>query len=166
GGLNESTSDIFGTAVEFYANSARDTPDFFFGEQVFKSAGLAIRSLAQPSLDGLSADCWYAAVGGLDVHYSSGVGNHFHYLLSQGSAGNKTCRAGDTRVATGSATLTGIGRQKAEKIWYRALTVYMTSGTNYAGARAATLSAATDLYGAASAEYLAVAAAWAAVNVN
>ena len=54
----------------------------------------------------------------------------------------------------------------AEKIYYRALTVYMTSSTNYAGARAATLSAASDLYGSGSANYNAVAAAWSAVNVN
>lgn len=60
--------------------------------------------------------------------------------------------------------MTGIGRAKAEKIWYRALTVYMTSSTSYAGARAATLSAAADLAG--SAEYNAVASAWSAVSVN
>jgi Zn-dependent metalloprotease len=59
-----------------------------------------------------------------------------------------------------------VGRAKAEKIWYRAVTVYMTSDTNYAGARAATLSAASDLYGPASAERAQVAAAWSAVSVN
>jgi Zn-dependent metalloprotease len=42
----------------------------------------------------------------------------------------------------------------------------MTSSTNYAAARAATLSAAADLYGAGSPEVNGVAAAWAAVNVN
>ena len=42
----------------------------------------------------------------------------------------------------------------------------MTSSTNYAGARTATLNAAKDLYGTGSAEYNAVAAAWSAVNVN
>ena len=42
----------------------------------------------------------------------------------------------------------------------------MTSGTNYAQARAATLSAATDLYGNGSSQYNAVAAAWSAVSVN
>jgi Zn-dependent metalloprotease len=60
----------------------------------------------------------------------------------------------------------GIGRSKAEKIWYRAVTVYMVSDTDYAGARAATLAAAGDLYGSASAERSAVAAAWAAVSVD
>lgn len=42
----------------------------------------------------------------------------------------------------------------------------MTSSTNYAGARTATLKAATDLYGAGSTQYNAVASAWTAVKVN
>ncbi|HQX92464.1 MAG TPA: M4 family metallopeptidase, partial [Thermomonas sp.] len=50
--------------------------------------------------------------------------------------------------------------------WYLALTAYMTSTTNYAGARSATLSAAAQLYGNGSAEYNAVAAAWSAVSVS
>jgi Zn-dependent metalloprotease len=76
------------------------------------------------------------------------------------------CKAGDTKTGTGSASLAGIGRDAATKIWYRALTVYMTSNTNYAGARTATLNAAADLYGNGSANYNAVAAAWSAINVN
>ena len=62
--------------------------------------------------------------------------------------------------------MTGIGRDKLGKIWFRAVTVYMTSSTNYAGARTATLNAAKDLYGAGSAEYNAVATAWSAVKVG
>ncbi|WP_309648247.1 M4 family metallopeptidase, partial [Nocardioides sp.] len=58
------------------------------------------------------------------------------------------------------------GRDAAQKIWFRALTVYMTSGTTYAQARTATLNAATDLYGAASTQRSTVAAAWSAVSVN
>jgi Zn-dependent metalloprotease len=42
----------------------------------------------------------------------------------------------------------------------------MTSSTNYAGARAASLKAAADLYGSGSAQYNGVAAAWSAVGVN
>ncbi|ACD57443.1 hypothetical protein DXO170_17480 [Xanthomonas oryzae pv. oryzae] len=53
-------------------------------------------------------------------------------------------------VCSGSTALTAIGRAAASRIWYRALTVYMTSSTNYAAARRATLSAATDLYGGTS----------------
>jgi zinc metalloprotease ZmpA len=170
GGLNEGNSDIFGTMVEYYAQNANDTPDYDIGEKLYKSGSKALRYMYSPNKDGASADCWYSGVGSLDVHYSSGVANHFYYLLAEGTnpAGGQvspTCQAGDTKKATGSGSLTGIGRAKAEKIWYRALAVYMTSSTNYAGARAATLSAAADLYGGvASAEYNAVAAAWTAVG--
>ena len=167
GGLNEGNSDIFGTMVEFYAANPNDAPDYLIGERLYKSGTSALRSMIKPSLDGASADCWYSNVGNLDVHYSSGVANHFFYLLAEGTTGGSpTCVAGNTSVATGSATLTGIGRSAAERIWYRALTVYMTASTKYAGARTATLNAARDLFGAGSTQYNKVAAAWSAVNVN
>lgn len=169
GGLNEATSDIFGTAVEFYAKNTQDKGDYLIGEKLFKTSGRIIRSMIQPSVDGVSADCWYPGVGALDVHKSSGVANHFFYLLAEGTArGNPspTCTAANTRVATGTGTLKGLGRATAEKIWYRALTRYMTSSTNFAGARAATLKAAADLYGAGGAQVQAVEAAWGAVNVH
>ena len=84
------------------------------------------------------------------MHYSSGPANHFFYLLAEGS-GAKTINgiAYNSPTCNGS-TVTGIGRDAAAKIWYRALTVYMTSSTNYAGARVADVNAATDLYGATS----------------
>ena len=63
-------------------------------------------------------------------------------------------------------SVAGIGRSKAQQVWYRALTVYFTSTTDYAGARTATLAAARDLYGSGSAEVAAVAAAWSAVAVD
>jgi len=168
GGLNESTSDIFGTAVEWYAANSQDTPDYVLGEEIFTDYNPAtnyIRRLDKPSMDGASADSWSKSVGRLNVHYSSGVGNHFFYLLSEGS-GAKTINgiAYNSPTANG-VTVTGIGITKAEKIWYRALTTYMTSRTDYHGARTATLNAATDLYGASSAERAAVDKAWAGVNV-
>ena len=166
GGLNEATSDIFGTMVEFYANNANDAGDYLIGEKLFTN-GSVIRSMIKPSIDGASYDCYTSTVGNVDVHYSSGVANHFYYLLAEGTTNGSpspTCKSTDTRVASGTGTLTGIGRAKAEKIWYRALTVHMTSSTDYAGARAASLAAAADLYGAGSAEQNAVAAAWNAVN--
>jgi Zn-dependent metalloprotease len=168
GGLNESTSDIFGTAVEWYAANANDVPDYVLGEEIYTDYNPAtnyIRRLDKPSLDGASADSWSKSVGRLNVHYSSGVGNHFFYLLSEGS-GAKTINgiAYNSPTANG-VTMTGIGISKAEKIWYRALTTYLTSRSDYKAARAASLSAATDLYGANSAEVQAVAKAWTAVNV-
>ncbi|MCL6734220.1 M4 family metallopeptidase [Streptomyces neyagawaensis] len=168
GGLNEATSDIFGTLVEFYAGNAQDTGDYLIGEKVVRS-GLgrdALRFMDRPSKDGGSADYWSSSVGTISVHYSSGVANHFAYLLAEGS-GTKTINGVTYDSPTyNRSTVTGIGRAKLGAIWYRALTVYMTSSTNYAGARTATLNAARDLYGAGSTEYNAVAAAWSAVNVN
>ena len=164
GGLNEATSDIFGSLVEYYASIAQDPGDYLIGETIFtpSTPGDALRYMHQPSLDGKSPDCWSPSLASLDVHYSSGVANHFFYLLAEGS--NPT--AGPASPTCDGSSHAGIGRLKAGKIWYRALTVYMTSSTNYAGARAATLSAASDLYGAGSPEVSAVAAAWSAVSVN
>jgi Zn-dependent metalloprotease len=167
GGLNESTSDIFGTSVEFYANNANDPGDYLIGEEFDLAKHQGFRRMDKPSSDGSSADCWSATVGQLDVHYSSGVGNHFFYLLSEGS-GAKTLNGVSYSSATcnGAPAVTGIGHDAAAKIWYRALTVYMTSSTDYHGARTASLNAARDLYGAGSTQYNAVNAAWAAVNVS
>ncbi|MEU5437509.1 M4 family metallopeptidase [Streptomyces sp. NPDC020719] len=167
GGLNEATSDIFGTAVEFYANNASDPGDYLIGEKInINGDGKPLRYMDKPSKDGGSADNWSAGVGDLDVHNSSGVANHFFYLLSEGS-GAKTINgvSYDSPTSDGSK-VTGIGRDKAVKIWYKALTAYMTSTTDYKGARTATLSAASALYGASSTEYKTVDAAWAAVNVK
>ncbi|MFF7985971.1 M4 family metallopeptidase [Streptomyces sp. NPDC007901] len=168
GGLNEATSDILGTLVEWYANNSSDPGDYLIGEKIVRSGfgKTALRYMDQPSKDGNSADYWSSSVGNLDVHYSSGVANHFAYLLAEGS-GAKTVNGVSYNSPTyNGSTVTGIGRDKLGAIWYRALTVYMTSSTNYAGARTATLNAAKDLYGAGSTEYNAVAAAWSAVNVN
>jgi zinc metalloprotease ZmpA len=164
GGLNEATSDIFGTMVEFYANNATDKPDYLLGENFDKPY---TRNMISPNSDGYSSDCWYNGVGNLDVHGSSGVANHFFYLLAEGTTSgspSKTCVSGNTKKATGSGTVKGIGRAKAEKIWYRALTVYMTSSETFARARLSTIKASNDLYGANSTESKAVAAAWTAVN--
>ncbi|MFK0286107.1 M4 family metallopeptidase [Streptomyces sp. NPDC090499] len=167
GGLNEATSDIFAAAVEFYENLPADVPDYLVGEKIdINGDGTPLRYMDKPSKDGASSDYWSSSLGGLDVHYSSGPANHFFYLLSEGS-GAKTVNG----VAYDSPTydgvpVTGIGIDNAQRVWYRALSTYMTSSTNYAGARTATLQAAADLFGAYSPSYLAVADAWAAINVG
>ncbi|MFJ4953833.1 M4 family metallopeptidase [Streptomyces sp. NPDC088760] len=166
GGLNEATSDIFGTGVEFFANNASDPGDYLIGEKIdINGDGTPLRYMDKPSKDGGSADYWSSSVGNKDVHYSSGVANHFFYLLSEGS-GSKTINGVTYNSPTSNgSTVTGIGRAKALQIWYKALTTYMTSTTNYKAARTATLNAASALYGSTSTEYKAVAAAWSAVNV-
>ncbi|MFG3292598.1 M4 family metallopeptidase [Streptomyces sp. NPDC048179] len=166
GGLNEATSDIFGTGVEFYAGNSSDVGDYLIGEKIdINGDGTPLRYMDQPSKDGGSANYWSSSVKNLDVHYSSGVANHFFYLLSEGS-GSKTINGVSYNSPTyNSSTITGIGRAKALQIWYKALTTYFTSTTNYSGARAGTLSAAAALYGSSSTEYATVKAAWTAVNV-
>jgi zinc metalloprotease ZmpA len=166
GGLNEATSDIFGTAVEFYAKNANDAADYLIGEEFDLKQHVGFRRMDKPSSDGSSADCWSSTVGQLDVHYSSGVANHFFYLLSEGSGAKTIGGVAHNSPTCNGSTLDGIGQEVAAKIWYRALTVYMTSSTNYKGARSATLNAARDLYGVGSTQHNAVAAAWAAVNVS
>ncbi|MGW4141192.1 M4 family metallopeptidase [Streptomyces mirabilis] len=167
GGLNEATSDIFGTGVEFYANNASDPGDYLIGEKIdINGDGTPLRYMDKPSKDGGSADSWYSGVGNLDVHYSSGPANHMFYLLSEGS-GTKVIN-GVTYNSTTSdgVAVAGIGRAAALQIWYKALTSYMTSSTNYAGARTAALNAATALYGASSTQYAGVANAFAGINVG
>ena len=170
GGLNEATSDIFGTMVEYYANNSNDTPDYMIGEELYVSnpnGTRALRYMFKPSLDGASPDCYTGNIGSLDVHYSSGVGNHAFFLMAEGAAVPAGFNLSASQlVCNGNTAAGGIGRDAASKVWYRALTVYMTSNTSYAGARAATLQAASDLYGPGSSQYNGVASAWSAVGVN
>nr|WP_049659970.1 M4 family metallopeptidase [Kitasatospora sp. MY 5-36] len=167
GGLNEATSDIMAAAIEFWADNPEDKGDYLVGEKIdIRGDGSPLRYMDKPSKDGRSRDYWSADVGSVDVHYSSGPANHWFYLASEGS-GAKTVNgvAYDSPTSDG-LPVTGIGRDAAAKIWYRALTTYMTSSTNYAAARTATLQAAADLYGKNSTTYQNTANAWAAINVG
>ncbi|MFG2802366.1 M4 family metallopeptidase [Streptomyces pseudovenezuelae] len=167
GGLNEATSDIFAAAVEFHENLAADPGDYLVGEKIdINGDGTPLRYMDKPSKDGDSRDSWSSTLGGIDVHYSSGPANHFFYLLSEGSGAKTVNGVSYDSPTYDGRPVTGIGIENAAAIWYRALTTYMTSTTNYAGARTATLSAAADLFGAYSPTYLAVADAWAAINVG
>ncbi|MFE9497437.1 MULTISPECIES: M4 family metallopeptidase [Streptomyces] len=167
GGLNEATSDIFGTGVEFYANNSSDVGDYLIGEKIdINGNGTPLRYMDKPSKDGASKDSWYSGIGGVDVHYSSGPANHFFYLLSEGSGAKVINGVSYNSPTADGLPVTGIGRDKALQIWYRALTTKWTSTTNYAGARTGTLAAAGELYGTTSAEYKAVQDAWAAVAVG
>jgi len=167
GGLNEATSDIFGTAVEFYANDLpADNPDYLIGEKTdLNGDGTPLRYMDQPSKDGASPDCWSSSVAGLDVHLSSGPLNHWFYLASEGS-GPKTINGIPYNSPTcNSLAVAGIGRDKAAKIWYRTLTVYLTSSNTYAAAREGAIQSAKDLYGAASPECAGTAASFSAIAV-
>ena len=170
GGLNEATSDIFGTAVEFYAastSSSTDVGDYLIGEKInINGNGTPLRYMDQPSKDGRSANCWSRTVGRLDVHYSSGPLNHWFYLVSEGS-GAKTINGvayNSPRCGTAPA-VTGVGRAVAEKVWYRTLTTKLTSSSGYAAARNGAIASAKELYGKNSANCLAVQSAFTAIAV-
>ncbi|GGS02946.1 MULTISPECIES: M4 family metallopeptidase [Streptomyces] len=167
GGLNEATSDIMAAGVEFYANNTTDVGDYLVGEKIdINGNGTPLRYMDKPSKDGASKDNWYSGIGGVDVHYSSGPANHFFYLLSEGSGAKVVNGVSYNSPTADGLPVTGIGRDKALQIWYRALSTKWTSTTNYAGARTGTLAAAGELYGTTSAEYKAVQDAWAGVGVG
>lgn len=171
--LNEAISDMMAAAVEFYADNPNDVPDYTMAElDDLHGDGKPIRYRDRPSEAGISAvgyaplDYWDAGAKQKEAHMVAGVGDHFFYLLAEGS-GAKTINGVDYDSPTyDGLPVSGIGLTNATDVIYRALTVYMTSTTDYAGARTATLQAAADLYGAQSDSYEAVANAWAAVNVG
>lgn len=165
GGLNEATSDIFGTSVEFYANNVSDPGDYLIGEEIdLNGNGTPLRYQDKPSRDGSSPDCWSGSVSGLDPHYSSGPLNHWFYLASEGS-GAKTINGVSYNSPTcNGGSVTGITRDKASKVWYRALSTYLTSSSTYRDAREAAIRSAKDLYGDG-AECVGVQAAFDAIAV-
>ena len=167
GALNESMSDVFGAMVERYARG-ESANTWLIGEECYTpgTAGDALRYMDNPHRAGNGGytsdddpDHYserYTGTGDSGgVHINSGIGNKAFYLAS----------VGGTHHLSG-VTVTGMGADNAAKVWYRALTVYMTSGTNFSGARTATLNAATDLFGASSTQYNSTATAWCAVGVG
>lgn len=167
GALNESLADIFGCATEFATNNPNIPPNYLLGEDL----GLAqkfLRRLDRPSLDRLegAVDYWSKAAYDTEVHAGSGISSHAYYLLAEGS-GAKTIGGVNYYSPTyDGSVVAGIGRSKATAIFYRAMTRYMVSTTDFHDARVATLQAAADLYGATSTEYTTVNKAWAAVNIT
>ncbi len=172
GGLNEATSDIFGTMIEFYANNPKDVPDYLVGETAYVERAdkdgrpNAIRYMWEPSLDKQSPDCYHSQVDQLDVHLSAGPANHFFYLLAEGSGRKEINGITYESDTCNGKPVAGIGRAEAAKIWYRALTMYFTSNMGYAEARGAVTRAAEDLFKPNSKQFDAVNDAWNAVNVR
>ena len=170
GGLNEANSDIMGAMAEFYMRGANGKgsviPDtggtWTQGEQITTPAfPLKMRFLYKPSKDGNSADAWSPTLQNLNVHYSSGPMNRAFYFLSQGAT-----KTGETSTSYLPQGMTGIGNDKAARIWFHALTNYMTPDTNYAGARIACIQAVRDLFPVSGPEEIAVWNAFAGINVG
>lgn len=155
GAINESMSDIFGTLVEYHFNNK---PDWQIGEDIYTPStdGDALRSMEDPTLNGDPDHYSNRYVGTSDnggVHWNSGISNKAAYLLSNGGTHY-------------GVSVAGIGNDKTGKIFYRTLTQYLTPNSTFSHYRVATVQAATDLYGASSAEVSSVKAAFSAVGVN
>ncbi|MCC2956278.1 M4 family metallopeptidase [Massilia sp. IC2-477] len=172
GGLNESSSDISGEVVEAYARAGgkgdkfpEEGNDWQLGTEISKNA-TPLRWMYRPSKDGSSPDAWSTSLRRLDVHYSSGPNNRMFYFLARGS---KADSAGDhfsKYLVKQPAAMSGIGTDKAFRIWFHANTTKFNSSTNYADARAKMILAAEELYGKDSREVVAVQRAYAAINVG
>lgn len=174
GALNEATSDILGETACFWAGSPEG--DWKLGTKIYTPniPGDALRYMYDPRADrnpttGIYSRDWYPDYwvtnsdnGG--VHINSGIANLFYFLLTQGGwHPHHNTVINNKYIPT--IFVPGIGIEKARRIWYRALTVYMGPYTNYPGARVATALAARDFFGLCSPEYVAVQRGWDAVGV-
>jgi Zn-dependent metalloprotease len=172
GGLNESASDIQGEMVEAYARAGGTGSlipatgnDWVMGKEIAKN-GVPLRYLYKPSKDGASPNAWSSSVKRLDVHYSSGPNNRMFYFLAMGSNATASSDYYSAYLNKAPLAMTGIGSDKAFRIWFKALTTKFTSSTNYADARLKVIAAAQELYGVGSREDKAVRRAYAAINVG
>lgn len=169
GALNEAFSDIWGAAVEYYAAPNKST--WLIGEDIERRSGhLALRSMSDPNSEGqpdtYGGTYWTNPNCGTPtqsndycgVHRNSGVLNHWFYILTIGKSG--------TNDIGNTYSVTGIGIDKAAKIAYRLESVYLSANSTFANARTYGIQAATDLYGAGSAEVIATTNAFYAVGVG
>jgi bacillolysin len=169
GAINEGLSDIWGACIEFYAAPTKGT--WLIGEDIEQRAGhVALRSMSNPNQEGqpdtYAGTMWVSQTNCnptsnndyCGVHTNSGVMNYWFYLTTIGGSG--------TNDIGSVFSVTGIGITDAAKITYRAESVYMTASETYANCRTHTIQAATDLFGAGSAQVIAVTNAWYAVGVG
>ena len=160
GALNESISDIFGTALE--RNILPNNWNWDLGED----CGIALRNMANPlaSLRGAQPD----RLGGQNwantcnncpdnggVHTNSGVMNRWFNMLCTGFNNPNS-----------TIWVNAIDFDRALAIVYRALTTYTQQYSVYYDMRNATIYAARDLYGDCSMEMRQVQNAWSLVGAN
>ena len=160
GNTQEFVADVFGSATEWYANNAVDRPDYLIGETANLTGNGPIRNMHNPSAVG-HPNCYSSSIPTMQVHAASGPGNHWFYLLAEGS--NPTNGQPTSTTCNGS-TVTGIGLQKATRIMYNAM-LMKTTTSSYLKYRTWTLTAAKNLHPGSCVEFNAVKAAWDAVSV-
>ncbi len=153
GALNEAFSDIFGEMVEAHVGGAA-TPDWLVGSP--PAFATPLRNMQSPGSISTSFGPYPSKYsqriqttednGG--VHLNSSIVNHAFYQLVQGLPN-------------------AIGRQKAQAIFYRALTAHLTASANFVDARVAAVTSAQELSasGITAADVQAVRDAFTAVEV-
>ncbi|MFC0234791.1 M4 family metallopeptidase [Fictibacillus phosphorivorans] len=158
GALNESFADVFGALV--------DDSDWEMGEDIMAPAAKAdgvtrLRSLSDPNSVVVSNPQRAAYGSGV---YPAHMDEYYNMPLNVDNGGVHV----NSSITNHAAYLIGeeLGREKLGKIYYRALSVYLTSNSNFSEARQAIVQAATDLYGSGSTEVTAVNAGFDAVGIN
>src|SRR3954453_4128367 len=159
-GTQEFVADTFGAATEWYANNPVDTPDFTVGEMVNLVGSGPIRYMYNPSLAG-DSNCYSSSIPNQEVHAAAGPGNHWFYLLAEGTSPSN---GQPTSPTCNSTSITGLGIQKAQQIMYNAM-LLKTSSSSYLKYRTWTLTAAKNLFPGSCTEFNTVKAAWNAVSV-
>ena len=172
GALNESFSDIFGVSCYAWQQGGLNPNMWKVGYDrsysVSNFNSLYIRNMANP-IDKSHPDTylgygWRNTTAATDpgdnwgVHSNSGVQNFMYYLLVTGGTG--------TNDNNENYSVVGIGINNARLIAYRALTVYLTTSSQYNNARDAWVHAAEDLFGYCSVQAVQTAQAWYAVGVK
>ena len=161
-GTQEFVGDVFGALTEAFSNQVApyDVPDYLVGEEINLTGNGPIRNMYNPSAVG-DPNCYSSAIPGTEVHAAAGPGNHWFYLLAEGSnpGGGKP----SSSTCNGSS-VTGIGIQKAGRIMYNAMLMKTTS-SSYLRYRTWTLAAAKNLFPGSCLEFNTVKAAWDAVSV-
>lgn len=156
GALHEAYADIFGETLE---HERTGSSDWLVGADVNVGGFTGpLRSVIDPNSLGDPARfydsnfyCGSSDSGG--VHWNSPVVSHAAYLITEGGSFN-------------GCSVSGIGRDKMERIFYRALTSYFTSSTDFNGAYTALNLACADLHGAQSSECLNVRQALQAAEID
>ncbi len=158
GALNESFCDIFGSAIEHFADTSLF--NWWIGEGFTKNG---IRSMENPKFHGnpdtYHGENWeYSAFDNGGVHTNSGVQNKWFQLLSDGGSG--TNDNGD------SFTVEGLGVDTAARIAFQNLRYYLSVFSQYSDARNGSIEAARELYGSRSNAVRSVIDAWYAVGLG
>ena len=161
-GTQEFVADTFGAATEWFANEPApfDTPDFTVGEKINLVGQGPIRNMANPSALG-DPNCYSSAIPTTEVHAAAGPGNHWFYLVAEGT---RPTNGQPTSTTCNGTTITGLGPQTAIRIMYNAM-LRKTTGASYLRYRTWTLQAAISLFPGSCTQFNTVKAAWDGVSV-